>query len=452
MLYEDWGFLSSPFQSTPLPPSDLGRSLLVGRDTITQALMRRIESRPQIPTIEGINGIGKTSVANVAAYSLYKRHIEGRGGPLYIPCRQIFQLTSNTSVQNFVTSVLTEVAQTLIERAADLTKTQQSIKTSGVDRWLNSPQLTTYSAGLWMLQGGSQTQINTSEGFQQSGLKKIVLGWLDHIFPSGDGGVICIIDNLELLQRSETARSLLEQLRDEIFHTPGLRWVICGALGIVQGVASSPRLEGYLHSPIELKEIDEAYAPSILDSRIQAYATRSNSYLPIVSSDFALLYSLLRGNLRATLAQTENYCQWVADHALPTTDDEKRIYFLTWLDEQCASSYSAAKPQLTPKVKEVFCRAAFFGGLFSPSDYPSFGFNSMPVFRPKIADLEEIGLVVSTQDESDKRRKTIQITSKGWLVFRHLEKLDPRMDVTLGYFMDAAAEAELGNDEVDPSA
>lgn len=36
--------------------------------------------------------------------------------------------------------------------------------------------------------------------------------------------------------------------------------------------------------------------------------------------------------------------------------------------------------------------------------------------RPHVKDLEDAGLLVSTQDEGDKRRKTIQITPKGWLV------------------------------------
>jgi hypothetical protein len=40
-----------------------------------------------------------------------------------------------------------------------------------------------------------------------------------------------------------------------------------------------------------------------------------------------------------------------------------------------------------------------------------FGFNSIPAFRPHIRDLESAGLVVCTQDEGDKRRKTIQITT-----------------------------------------
>ncbi len=44
----------------------------------------------------------------------------------------------------------------------------------------------------------------------------------------------------------------------------------------------------------------------------------------------------------------------------------------------------------------------------------------MQVLRPKIVELEKIGLLVSTQDDTDKRRKTIQITPKGWLVAHKL--------------------------------
>ena len=36
--------------------------------------------------------------------------------------------------------------------------------------------------------------------------------------------------------------------------------------------------------------------------------------------------------------------------------------------------------------------------------------------RPHIKDLESVGLLVMSQDESDKRRRTGTITPKGWLV------------------------------------
>lgn len=48
-----------------------------------------------------------------------------------------------------------------------------------------------------------------------------------------------MLDNLELLQVAETTRRILEQLRDELFTTPGVRFVLCGANGMINSVVSS---------------------------------------------------------------------------------------------------------------------------------------------------------------------------------------------------------------------
>ncbi|MBM5817672.1 MAG: hypothetical protein FJ083_14125 [Cyanobacteria bacterium K_Offshore_surface_m2_239] len=64
----------------------------------------------------------------------------------------------------------------------------------------------------------------------------------------------------------------------------------------------------------------------------------------------------------------------------------------------------------------VFENAIKQDGVFSPGDYESFQFNSLQAFRPYVKALEDAGLLVSTHDEGDKRRKTIQVTALGWLV------------------------------------
>lgn len=422
MLYNHWGFTGSPFQTTSLPASDLGERLLVGRATELRSLERKISSPPKIATLEGLNGVGKTSIVNVAAYRLFQRHLDGGEGPLYIPSRKIFQLNPNQDAQSFIDSVLMEVAQTLIEKSEQIRNAGVKLQTQSVDRWLNSPQLSSFQAGVWVIQGGSQRETNTSSGFERSGFRKWVLTWLEQVFPTADsGGIICTIDNLELLQSSETARALLEQLRDELFNVPGLRWVLCGALGIVYGVVASPRLEGYLHKPIEVSGIDDQYAPEILTSRISTYALNPDSYyLPLRAEDFARLYDLLKGNLRSVLSYADDYCQHVADGDVePTTDEDKSSAFAAWLNGQCRDAYEAVRQELRPKALEVFHNAARAGGVFAPSDFEAFGFNSIPAFRPHIRDLEAVGLVVSTQDDGDKRRKTIQVTPKGWLVEAH---------------------------------
>lgn len=437
MVYQEWGFTESPFETTSLPASPQGESLLVGRDESVAALMRRISTGPRLSTVEGLNGVGKTSVVNVSAFKLFKRHIETGQGPLFVPCRRIFQLNPQKNIEEFIDSILMEVAQTLIEQSEAVKSHGYFLKTNSIDRWLNAPQLVSYQAGVWVVQGGRSAETNTGSGFERSGFRKAVTTWLDTIFPTAkEGAVLCTIDNLELLQSSDEARRLLEQLRDELFNINGLRWILCGSLGIIYGVVSSPRLEGYLQSPVEIGEIGEAYARKILESRIDSYSSKNSEYyLPLTPEAFEKLYRILRGNIRSVLGRADSFCQWISDRDLPKDDQEKNFMFEAWLTEQSASSFESARQILRPKAFEVFERACE-KVVFSPSDFEEFGFNSIPAFRPHVKDLEDAGALVSTQDEGDKRRKTIQVTPKGWMIEHHIRKHKelplPANDVSAG--------------------
>ena len=421
-MYQEWGFSESPFETTALPPTDQGSSLLVGRDGEVAALVKRINNGPKFSTIEGLNGVGKTSIVNVTAYRLFKMHLDTGNGPLFVPCRKIFQLNPHKNSADFVDEVLMEVAQTLIEQNESVRVHGHDIDNGAIARWLNSPQLVTYQAGIGILQAGAQAENNTGNGFERSGFRKAITTWLQRIFPSTkDGGVICTIDNLELLLSSDEARKSLEQLRDELFNIPGLRWVLCGSLGIIHGVVSSPRLEGYLHNPIEIGEIGKKHAREILQSRISSYTNGNEYYLPLTENSFEILYRVLRGNIRSVLAHSDNYCLWASDRALPKSNDDKDLLFTTWLNDQAQSSFDSAKRSLRPRALKVF-EAAVERVVFSPSDFEAFGFNSIPAFRPHVKELENAGALVSTQDEGDQRRKTIQVTPKGWLINHHINQ------------------------------
>jgi len=315
------------------------------------------------------------------------------------------------------------VAQTLIDRAKAIQGLGGSIKTGPIDKWLNSPQISTLQGGFSIAGNGANlggnSETNTSSGFERSGFRKEIELWLQQLFPTqNDGGVICVIDNLELLQTSDTVRQLLEELRDRLLVLPGLRWVLCGALGIVLGTVSSPRLEGFLHTPIEVGGVDDSLSAEIYRSRLTAYTDpeAKNAYLPLCIEDFETLYNILHRNLRSTLGRVDNFCQWVAERHPPKTFDEKRSVFGEWLHAEASAALSAAQSALKPRAWEVFSVAIRLGGVFSPSDFQEFEFNSSMALRPHVKDLEDAGLLVSTQDEGDKRRKTIQVTPKGWLV------------------------------------
>lgn len=427
-IYQQWGFSDSLFQVSPLPPSELGEKLLIGREAELQTLKRRLFNPPKIPTIEGLNGVGKTSLVNVAAYQIYTDVLSGWDGPLLIPCNTIFQLNASKDAEEFIDDVLMAVAQTLIDRGKAI-GASSTIKTEQLDSWLNAPQVATLQANLSLMgQGGGigkAVETNTSSGFERSGFRKEIQKWLSDMFPTpSDGAVICTIDNLELLQTSDTVRLRLEELRDKLLNIPGLRWVLCGALGIVLGTVSSPRLEGFLHSPIMVSGVDDSLSAEIYHSRIAAYSPIEGStdtpYLPLCVEDFERLYEILHRILRSTLSKADSFCQWVADKYLPDSypadTAAKRDAFSSWLTDESFGALKAAIDVLKPRAWQVFKPAIDLDGVFSPSDYESFGFNKSQTLRPHVKDLEDAGLLVSTQDEGDKRRKTIQVTPLGWLV------------------------------------
>jgi DNA-binding MarR family transcriptional regulator len=419
----DWGFFDNPFQTTVLPPNKLGQRLLVGRDRELAALKRRLLNPPKMPTLEGLNGVGKSSLVNVASFECYVEFLKDPDRPMLLPCRKLFQLSPDMDIDIFISDVYREVVQTLIEQAKHIEGDHINVDESKekLNKWLNSPQSKAFQAGVGGVSGGYSTQTNTGEGFTRSGFIKAAREWLEELFPNPqDGAVVCVVDNLELLQTSDSAKKQLEALRDELLNVPGLRWVLCGALGIVLGVASSPRLEGFLTTPIEVGGVNEAFITDIFNSRLEVFAEDSDRspYLPLVVGDFQRLYRILFYNLRSLLGHIDEYCQWVVDQSdeIPNKEEEKTACFERWLTQTARSAYESATAQLKPRAWRVFEDAIAIDGSFSPSDFEDFQFNSIPAFRPHVKDLEAAGLVVSTQDEGDKRRKTTQITPKGWLV------------------------------------
>lgn len=422
--YSAWGFRANPFNVRSLPPDNMGAELLVGRSTELSLLIRRINNPPKLPTLEGMNGVGKSSIVNVAGFSCFNAFLQDPDKPLYIPCRKIFQFSSSSNRDTFITEVIMEVAQTLLEYSARIEgcRLRSVVEATGLRDWINSPQMRGIQGNLGPIGAGVSVETNTGDGYARSGFPSTVKNILTQVFPEdSSGAIICVIDNLELLQTSEAARDLLEVLRDELFNVPGLRWVLCGALGIVRGVTSSPRLDGMMFDPIDVKKIPDESVAEIYSSRIQAFRASEEAYLPLLTEDFSRLYGILFGNIRALLGHTDEFCQFVSEQDLhPESDIEKRTAFDQWLTDKCRSAYEAAKATVGLRAWEVFTDSVVLDGLFAPSDFEHFRFSSSQAFRPHVKDLEDIGLVVSTKDEGDRRRKTIQVTPRGWLVNHHL--------------------------------
>jgi hypothetical protein len=432
-MWEEIGYSQSPYGTDALPATASGAGLLVGRDHEVEALIRRLTYATTHPTIEGDNGVGKTSLVSVAGYRAMEARLTGERRQYFLPLPRTFQLGLATSPDAFRREVYMAVAEGFVSHHAHLREAGlQAPDVGAVDQWLNSPLFHGGGGGLSVAGFGGnasrETAPNSGEGFSEAGLARIVEQWLAECFPGTlAGGFICVIDNLEILRTSQAARGILEELRDTVLAQQGLRWVLCGARGIIRTAASSPRLEGRLSAPIELPPINVDSVSEVVARRLSAFQTSENANPPVDPDGFRYLYEVLNANLRNALMHAENYSVALADAGgeRPISPEEKLSHLKTWLRDT-ADSYHSATTGVGGRAWDVFEGLVVLDGQCSPSDYDQFGFTAPEAMRAQVRALEESQLVQSERDDTDNRRKTISMTPRGWLIHYRLNGYEPR--------------------------
>lgn len=422
-MYSHWGFREPPFQTSSLGADEAGDKLLVGRADEVGRFHLHLGAPPRAVTVEGANGVGKTSLVNVAIFRLLKVYMQTGGGALYVPAIEPLQLSEEQPIEEFLDSVYSLLARTLIQRAREIRRLEWDLPdTSALNEWLNSPLVERLGGAIGPVGVQRSADVNEGVAYLRGGFRAEVRDWLTRVFPSGQpGGVVCLIDNLELLRTSSRARQIVENLRDPLFGIPGVRWVFCGANGIARSVASSPRLEGYLHTPISVSSLSEASAREIFESRLDGYRKwdlQGLPYLPLLAEDFVRLFEILGSNTRSSLRYADTYCLSVAQAGL-MSDIEKAEAFERWLVQEARSAFEDCDVQVGARAWQMFDMACDTLPEFGPGDYSVFGFQSSQAMVPHVASLENNGLVVSAVDETDRRRRTISVTPKGWFVRMH---------------------------------
>jgi hypothetical protein len=404
-----------------VPPTAQGATLLVGRDNELRTLKLLLESTSLHPTIEGANGVGKTSLVGVAAYQLFQVYRRGGSQQAFIPLARPFQLQPEDTVDGFRRRVLFEIAQGLIDHWDDLKGGGLSIPdVTEIRRWLT--RATTKGGGVGATVAGFGGSLagnitpNTSAGFNESGFGTVIESWMRQVFPSQESGAfIAVIDNLELLETSQTARRLLESMRDEVLGLPGVRWVLCGSRGIVQTIASSSRLEGRLGSPMVLGPLTDNVVADVVRARRDAFKLGSSAVAPLSPRAFTSLYEVLNRNLRNALKYADDFAIWLALNSEPPwvleTND---ALFSVWLTETADEHHQQTK--LGKAAWKAFDTLIELGGTCSPSDYEAFGYDTPMALRPQFKALEDTNLVTSAIDKDDRRRKTITVSPRGWMV------------------------------------
>lgn len=437
-LWNDLGFSDNPYSPRPITADEQGEKLLVGRAKELKKLTTYLQSSGTHPTLEGPNGVGKTSLVSVAGFRLKQDFIDGKTQQALIPIAEPFQLTPNDTAASFKRKVFFKVAQTLIENH-DLLKTKgfEVPEIANIDRWLNSPVFTNVGGGINLpsiagISASKGISINNSAGFTEDGFVSAVTEWLKRCFPTAStGGFIGVVDNLELLETSKNARSLLEAIRDEVLGIHGLRWVLCGARGIIRSVVSTPRMQGVIAEPIPIEPIAHEFIQPLIDARLNVFKVSNDATAPIEAIGFNYVYEIGNKNLRNAMKYSEDFSFWAVENGLEGISPNEKFPLLeAWMAE-IADQHMRDSSGVRKRGWDVFDKLVEVGGSTSPSDFDIFGFESNQAMRPYLRSLEDSNLIESTIDESDNRRKTINISSRGWIVnykrsgFKSVDDIQP---------------------------
>ncbi|MFH9010071.1 hypothetical protein ACH4C6_01745 [Streptomyces sp. NPDC017943] len=376
------------------------------------------------PTVEGENGVGKTSLVSVAQYRLWREFNENDGIP-FIPIKTT-ELRSNDTAASFTRSVMFDVAHAFIKHRKILKRRGYHFPDSrNIERWISDPVNRSRTAGVSALSfgttfGGSRTS-NTSPGFAESGFPSAIMAWLEECFPDrSSGGFVCTIDNLELLRTARASINALESMRDALFKCPGLFWVLCGSNHVTRTLVQTPRLRGRLDDPIELSPVGDGDVREILKRRFDVYAVRKPHDAPVDADDFYFIYATIGKQLRDAFKYAECFSSWFARER-PVVEPSGRSKLLKeWLTGKGKEHESSQPVRL--KVRErgwqLFDRLADAGGYCIYSQHQEFGFPGQQSMRDQIARLVDVGLVRQDTDVSANGRRVMSLTPIGWLVAR----------------------------------
>jgi hypothetical protein len=425
-LWDELGFRENPYSTDPVPPNGDGVQLLVGRDSELSRLRRSLTSSVNHSTIEGSNGVGKTSLVGIAAFMLFEEYrADPENKPMFIPVQHPFQISGSETPEAFSDRFMITLAREIIARRDVINKHHSGLRNlPDLDRWLNDPIMHSAGGGGTILGVGgnfSATKaVNSSQGFARGGVEVHLREMLSAIFPrKGYGGFVCVLDNLELLDTSARARSTLEALRDGVFAFPGVRWVLCGARGIVRSVVSTPRLQGKLSNPMELNPLNADHVNAVVQRRLELFKTRHDAYTPVDVDGFRKIYEIGNQNLRIALKYCEDFVLWCVDSGNYPISIEDKLGLLDVWFAQVADDALHDTSDVGVRAWEVFDGISERREGMSPGDYEVLGFNSSQALQPHLRSLEQATLIESSTDDTDKRRKTITLTPRGWIVRYH---------------------------------
>lgn len=407
MMGNDWlsefGFKKNPYDTMALAPSEEGNQLLVGRDDEVNFLTQQLISSSMIPLLYGENGVGKSSIANVAAYRLSLEYNQGdkRFFPLKLKSLQGTQLSD---LKEFERSIYQEIIYLLLDN-------KKFLKERGIKR-IEIFEVNRLTRRLGNIEGGigQVTGGYVPNPSAENYLPNIARNWLEKCF-SGcyGGGIICVIDNLENNGTPNEIKSKVESLRDTLFTMPGLLWILCGTPTAVDGVRTSRLLQGYIAEK-QIYPINEKVVPIVVERRIDFYGDK-NVAPPVDKELFEIIYAIVNKQLRVALTLCQEFAIFLYNNSLCQSSDKKNE-FRTWID-QIAVNLPDKEHEISDESWRLFDKITTLGSDISNTDFELLNLSSVDEFNRLALPLKNKGLfeIIKTDDGF-----IVRVTREGWFV------------------------------------
>ncbi|WPF82676.1 hypothetical protein SANBI_000287 [Sanguibacter sp. 4.1] len=423
------GYSSTPYSTAQIPSGERGEKLLIGRAVEMEQIHRKLVNGVNLIAIEGDYGVGKSSLATVAAYEASRWHLEGDN--LFIPAigMEALELQEDESPDSFKKRVYYRIAAAFISNEAMLKSNNFELKQmDSFARWLNGPSGSGWSAGIgaslaaiggFNLNLGRSSGVNSAPGFNDSGIYTMIDSWLAEISRGNrPAGVICVLDNLENLRHFKNAERLFESLRDGVFRRPGVVWIVCGAEGMVTESFSSRKIFGTFHPAIDVPPLNSNDIPRVIEARAESLKTRADAELPVSTSAFGRLYEATGHNLRFAFGLADSYASSMdVEKFLGSSVDDRELMFQGYLTRRGDDELSKLRKNPTKADWKVLkTLVTKLSGVCSPSSSSEFGYSDMPQLIVRVKALRNVGLVTYETDEEDGRRRLISATAVGRLV------------------------------------
>jgi hypothetical protein len=311
-MWDSLGFKNSPYNATPLSPTQDDIELLVGRDEEAVELCTSLESAQQgVFAISGVPGVGKTSFLNVQQYLLESQI--SSFGPHLMAARQLCPIQPSDSPRDVAYRAVYSFVRSIEEycTTSGMTVPRQ---TSQIGKWINARGGGGFDIGLQILGcGGSfgrNTELPSVRDVSFEGLRDALHCLVSEVVAElGFSGAFLVLDNIENLA-DEQLNDLLISFRDSLFEVPCIWWVLIGQSGLGSLIqALDPRVSERMTGasleldPISLDELNHA-----IDLRVQRFHSHPSGKSPLTRGVHEHLYRASHGEIRFVFKYSNTIC------------------------------------------------------------------------------------------------------------------------------------------------